>query len=204
MRITQLESQRQLAEKNYLQAVSELDQANIKSREGLDRAKAAEARLVEQDQNVKNLEDQLRTLIEDIFAQREKVVSLTNQIYELEGEKRTLEAMRMDAAAEIGLLTKVLKRNGLDKYDSTKHLEPLVDGFVIGTDDSIIGVNLGSDDGLRNGHVLDIHRDGRFIGTAVVTRVRNNRSAARIDPDLTKIAIQQGDRVTTNWVRTQK
>jgi hypothetical protein len=34
--------------------------------------------------------------------------------------------------------------------------------------------------------------------------VSYNQSAARIDRDLTKFAVERGDKVTTQWVRDQK
>ena len=204
LRIQQLESQLQLSDNNYQQVQQQLTAAQVLSQEGLARAKEAEERLAEQDTQVTQLQAQLKTLVDDISSQREKVVAMTNRIFELEGKERELQTMRDDVAEENALLTKVLKKNGLAKDDLTSHIEPALDGFVTGVSQNTIAVNLGTDDGLRRGHSIDLYRQGRFVGSAVVTDVEPNRAAARIDSDLTKIAIEKGDRVTTNWVRTQK
>ncbi len=204
LRIQQLESQLQLALQNYQQSEQQLSAAEIARQEGLARAEEAEARLKEQDAQIQNLRDTMKTLVEDIATQREKVVSMTNQIYELEGERQNLKSLQTDIAEENAKLTKVMKKHGLTSDDLTRHIEPMLDGYVVGVTENTIAVNLGTDDGLHSGHSIDLHRDGRYVGSAVVTVAEPNRSAARIDPELTKIAIEKGDRVTTNWVRSQK
>ncbi len=204
LRIQQLESQLQLALQNYQQSEQQLSAAEIARQEGLARAEEAEARLKEQDAQIQNLRDTMKTLVEDIATQREKVVSMTNQIYELEGERQNLKSLQTDIAEENAKLTKVMKKHGLTSDDLTRHIEPMLDGYVVGVAENTIAVNLGTDDGLHSGHSIDLHRDGRYVGSAVVTVAEPNRSAARIDPELTKIAIEKGDRVTTNWVRSQK
>jgi len=204
LRIQQLESQVQMALQNYTAKEKQLSDALVISQERLARAKEASERLAEQDKEVADLQAQLKTLIQDVATNREKVVDMTNRIYELEGSARNLKSMRDKLAADNALMTKVLKKNGHTKMDLTAHIEPLVSGVITDVRENTIEVNLGTDDGLNKGHRIDIFRADRFVGTARITVAEHNRSAARIDRDLTQVSPERGDRVTTNWVRTQK
>ncbi len=204
LRIQQLESQLQLAERNLEQLAVELNDQRVKASENQNIASQNEERLAEQDKIIANLRTELRTLTEDIAAQREKVVAMTNQIFELEGETRNLESIRNGLAAQNAQLSKVLKKNGLLETDLTDHIPPSIEGRVFAVDNDLIAFSLGTDDGMRVGHTVDIYRKNRYVGTAEVTVAEPNKSAARINRNLTKFAVESGDRVTTKWVLEQK
>ncbi len=204
VRIQQLESQNQQARQEILQLQVELGDQRVKASENQNIASQNEARLTQLDARVADLQTQLKTVTEDIASQREKVIAMTNQIFELEGEKRSLETIRDGLAAQNATMTKVMKKNGLLETDLTDHIPPIVDGVVTDVRDSVVSLSVGLDDGVRNGHQFDIFRNSQYVGTAQVVDVDANRSVARIDPQLTKYAVQRGDRVTTQWVREQK
>jgi len=69
----------------------------------------------------------------------------------------------------------------------------------MGVSDDVVVVSLGTDDGIRKGHVLDIYRGDRYIGKAVVTIAQFDKSAARISPDFRRDLVQEGDHVTTKF-----
>jgi hypothetical protein len=204
LRIQQLESQLQLAQRDQEQLRVELGAQITKASENQAIAKQNEERLAEQDGIIDGLQTQLRTLTEDIASQREKVVAMTNQIFELEGEKRSLETTRDGLAAQNATMSKVLKKNGLTETDLTDHIPPAIEGRVVSVSDNTIALSIGTDDGMRIGHTVDIYRGDRYVGTAQITDADENRSAARIDPNLTRFAVQSGDRVTTKWVLGQR
>lgn len=204
LRIQQLESQLQVAQNDLKLKSEELDIQKIKASESSQIASENEKRLTEQDQIIASLQTRLRTLTEDIASQRTRVVSMTNQIFELEGERRKLDSLHKDLGEKNALLTKVLKKNGLLETDLVDHIPPAIEGRVYAVQNDTIAFSLGTDDGMRAGHVVDIFRGNRFVGTAEITVVEPNRSAARIDKNLTKFAVESGDRITTNWVRDQK
>lgn len=204
LRIQQLESQLQLSQRQLEQLNVELNDQRVKASENQQIASQNEERLAEQDSIIANLQTQLRTLTESIAAQREKVVAMTNQIFELEGETRNLESIRNGLAAQNAQLSKVMKKHGLLATDLTDHIPPRVEGRVFAVQNGTIAFSLGTDDGMRVGHTVDIYRNNRYVGTAEVTVAEPNKSAARIDRNLTKFAVQTGDRVTTQWVLDQK
>ncbi len=204
LRIQQLESQLQLVQRDLNQRNTEFDAQKIKASEASQIASENEKRLTEQDQIIASLSTRMRTLTEDIASQRERVIAMTTQIFELEGKRRSLESLHKDLGEKNALLTKVLKKNGLLETDLVDHIPPAIEGRVYAVQNDTIAFSLGTDDGMREGHVVDIFRGNRFVGTAEITVTQPNRSAARIDKNLTKFAIETGDRITTNWVRDQK
>ncbi|MGI9518676.1 MAG: hypothetical protein ACR2NP_16585 [Pirellulaceae bacterium] len=203
LRLQQLESQLTLAKDDRDDANADLAAQRVKASQNMIQANEAEERLAQQDGLITSLQEQLRTATVDLAQQREKVVAMTTQIFELEGRKRELEAMKADLQAETTLARKVMTANGLALTDLTSHISPELDGLVTYVMEENISLNLGLDDGLLKGHSVDIHRDGRYVGTARVFRAENNRAAARMVPGLSSIQVQVGDNVTTKWVRDQ-
>jgi hypothetical protein len=159
----------------------------------------AESRLAEQDTEVAQLKTQNSKLVDDIAAQRSSVVNLTNQVFTAEGENERKEQMVRDLTEQLATKTKVMKANGLTDDALTAHIPPKLDGLVMGVSDDVVVVSLGTDDGIRKGHVLDIYRGDRYIGKAVVTIAQFDKSAARISPDFRRDLVQEGDHVTTKF-----
>jgi hypothetical protein len=203
LQLQQLQSQLIAAERNLDQRATELAAAQVTSKESLASMKAAEERLASQDTEVAQLRADIKTLVEDISAQREKVVSLTNDLFELQGTNRDLKTMVDDLAAENARWTKVATALGFEQDDLTDYVPPELNGVITSVNNNLIVVNLGTDDGLQKGHALDIVRGSRYVGSAEVTDARHNKSVARLRPELSRTLVQAGDRVTTQWTRPQ-
>ena len=91
----------------------------------------------------------------------------------------------------------LLKQSGLDIDSLPKDRVPTLDGQVIAVASGSIEVSLGSDDGLQVDHVLEVYREGEYVGRAVVTSVRTDRAVARLVKEYARGTVQRGDRVTT-------
>lgn len=200
IRIQQLESQLQQAERDFKAANEALNTEKVKAQESFIVVKESESRIKEQDGLIDNLQKQLSLLTESVAEQRGKVTDMTAQIFELNSKKVALENMRSDLVAENAQRTKVMNANGLDKYDLTNHIPRDLKGRITAMDGKNIAINLGLDDGLRRGHSFDIYRGDTYVGTATVFEAQNNRSAARVDSNLTKVPVQVNDQVTTKWI----
>ncbi|MDG2014856.1 MAG: hypothetical protein P8J33_15220, partial [Pirellulaceae bacterium] len=200
IRIQQLESQLQQAERDFKTANDGWNDEKVKAAESFIVVKENESRIAEQDGLIDNLQKQLGLLTESVSEQRGKVTDMTAQIFELNSKKVALESMRSDLVAENAQRTKVMNANGLDKYDLTNHIPRDLKGRITAIDGKNIAINLGLDDGLRRGHSFDIYRGDTYVGTATVFEAQNNRSAARVDSNLTKVPVQVNDQVTTKWI----
>jgi hypothetical protein len=91
----------------------------------------------------------------------------------------------------------LLQQSGLDIDSLPKDRVPKLEGQVVAVASGLIEISLGSDDGLQVDHVLEVYRQGQYVGRAVVTSVKPDRAVARIMKDYARGIVQQGDRVTT-------
>ena len=92
----------------------------------------------------------------------------------------------------------MLKANSLTPTSLTSHIPPKVDGVVLRTgSDGFFVVKLGSDDGVRVNHVMDIYRNDRFIGKGTVFTTKEDLSVLKIVKDFMKDSVQEGDHVTS-------
>lgn len=91
----------------------------------------------------------------------------------------------------------LLQQSGLDIDSLPKDRVPKLEGQVVAVASGLIEISLGSDDGLQVDHVLEVYRQGQYVGRAVVTSVKPDRSVARIVKEYARGIVQQGDRVTT-------
>jgi hypothetical protein len=66
--------------------------------------------------------------------------------------------------------------------------------LAVGNDQSV-EVSVGRDDGLREGHMLDIYRNGSYLGRIQLRTVADDKSVGKIIPAFRKGYIQAGDNV---------
>ena len=140
LRIQQLESQLQLARKEYEQANSDLAAQRVKAQENFIVVRQSEDRIAEQDKLIESLQTQLRTLTDDVTTQREKVVALTGQVFELNTTLSNLKTMRDNLAAVAAAQRKVMMANGLTVSDATDHIPRALDGLVTAINDNEIAI----------------------------------------------------------------
>lgn len=197
--LSQLESQLAVAIQNRNEKEQQLFKELSISQDRLQRMGEAERRLAQQDTEIAELKLQNSKLVDDVAAQRSSVVNLTNKVFEAEGVNEQKEQLARDLTEELAKKTKVMKAHGLRDDALTSHIPPEVNGVVQGVRDDVVVVSLGTDDGIREGHVLDIFRGDRYIGKAVVTIAEFDKSAARISPDFRRDLVQEGDHVTTKF-----
>ena len=81
-------------------------------------------------------------------------------------------------------------------------MPPRVDGVVTATPGAgLVEISLGSDQGLRKGHRLEVYRIGggqsTYVGRVEVVRTAATRSVCKIDPKYQNSNIMVGDRVAS-------
>ncbi len=201
MQLAQLESQLKIALDQYYQKESQLKAELVISQERLRRMEQAEARLAQQDQEVSDLKSANAQLAADIADKFSLVRSLTNQRYELENQLDALQGLNKDLSADIAVRAKVMTHIGADKNMLTKDIVPKLDGIVTKTDDAaqLVAIGLGTDDGLRIGHQMDVYRGDKYIGKITVTKTDYNVSVARIIKDFMQDIVREGDHVTSRF-----
>jgi hypothetical protein len=96
---------------------------------------------------------------------------------------------------------KVMRANGLKPDSLTDHIVPPLDGVVtkIGQSRDLVAISMGTDDGIRVGHVFDVYRGDRYIGKVTVTKTEFNVSVARTNKDFMQDIVREGDHVTSRF-----
>ena len=129
---------------------------------------------------------------DDFFAQ---VLVLTDGNTQLEGERRRFKEKNLQLIAEVSRISSVLKSNGLDEFSNLTLVTPDVDGIVTAVAKDMLQISLGFDDGLREGHELDVFRGANFLGRIVIRKITPSSAVGEIIPKYRRGEIRKGDRV---------
>ena len=181
-----LESNQQLEAKN-----TELSQ--------LDRSRAEELQKLTEEAK------RLRTQIRTEQAERDKLFTetlvLTDQMNELRGVRQELEVRNQALLKQITRFKEVVDSKGIDISEPLHGAPPKRNGNILVVDRPklLVEVSIGFDDGLRNGHLLEVSRGGRYVGKLRVRNTEPNRSVAEILRDYSEGIIEEGDRVDTTY-----
>ena len=200
MQLAQLESQLRAAREDYLSKEAQLRAESEISQQRLAELEQAQALIKAQDIEVADLRTANNKLVKDVATQFALVNNLTNQMFELKNKIELLTEKEGDLVAKLAKTKRVLDKNGLTPDDLTDHIPPKLDGLVVKVaDDDLFVVSLGTDDGLRVGHNLDVYRTNRYVGKGTVVQANTDISAVRIDPDFKLDMVREGDHVTSKF-----
>ena len=105
--------------------------------------------------------------------------------------------------AEISKYKRVTDVLGVNPNMPVEAIAPPLDGIVTAVGDkNLIEVSLGSDDGLRVGHRVEVFRDNNYLGSALVLKTDPDRAVAQVDEKTQRGLIKVSDRVATKLTRT--
>jgi hypothetical protein len=98
-------------------------------------------------------------------------------------------------------LEEVTEAKGINVDDPLDGAPPDRNGvvLVVNRPRKQVEVSIGSDDGLRQGHLLDVTRQGSFVTRLKVGYTEPDRAVAEILTDYSNRTIQEGDRVDTTF-----
>jgi len=181
--LTGLKEEREKREEDQRQKVALLEETT---------KKLEEAR-VQVDTLAKQVADQQAK----VDAQVDRSDKLSTQLAESKSFLTIAEERKAQLEKQLANARILLKQSGIDIDSLPKDRVPDLDGQVIAVASGSIEVSLGSDDGLQVEHVLEVYRDGQYVGRAVVTSVTSDRAVARLVKAYARGVVQRGDRVTT-------
>lgn len=197
--LAQLETRLDAAQKDLLDRETKWKTEQANNADLLSKLNSTNQRLADQDKEVSELKESNRKLAADIANTVALVQNLTNQKYELENQITDLRKLQADLSASLAQKTKVMKNIGVSDTDPTDHIVPPLDGVVrkVADDRKLVAIGLGSDDGLRVGHEMDVYRNDRYIGKVRITKTDFNVSVAEVVRDFMQDQIREGDHVTS-------
>lgn len=159
----------------------------------------AQALLADVQAEVQKLRSDLVVTMQDRDAQFTTVVTLNDQKHNAEGEARRLQERNEQLALDVADQRQALDSAGIDPAKGFDDQPPRgLDARVDRVLNNLVEITIGSDDGLRKGHQLDVVRGQNYLGRITIERVEPNRAVGQIDPNFKRGNIQEGDRVTTN------
>ena len=127
-----------------------------------------------------------------------KVVELTDAKNALEGNRQVLSERNDELTRMYTLAKSWLDRVGIDMNAPVDGRPPTVDGQIVSVGEKdLLEISIGADDGLKQGHTLEVFRGGNYLGRVVVQRTWPDRAVVQIIPEFKQGAMKVGDRVAT-------
>ncbi len=151
--------------------------------------------------NERTARDTIVKILEDNKKRSALVLKLTDELNDLVAVVPNLKAMNAVAAQEYAKAKLLLEKFGYTPSDPIDLLPPPVDGRVVSVgklqDPNLIELSMGSHDGLRLNHTVDLFKNDKYKGRAQIIEVKGDRAVAKIIKDGLKATIQEDDGFTT-------
>lgn len=161
-------------------------------------AKAAQDRLAVLEDEVGKIRADLRKTEEDLDGQVLAVVKLTDDLNQAVALRNSEQEKNTQAVMQIAQMKMVLDANELKIDSLVSHIPPKVEGVVLEVSDKdLIEISIGKDDGLKEGHSLEVYRGNTYIGRITIRRTAPDRAVGQIIKELQRGQIKRGDRVST-------
>ncbi|MFN7734305.1 MAG: hypothetical protein ACK5OB_20595 [Pirellula sp.] len=195
---TQLDTERDKNQQANTQ-LNDLNSKNTLATQSLAQT-LAELKRITADNDV--LKQEIDKVITDRNAQRRTVIRLTDELNGLMSKRTDLQSeidslrdqsTRFQALAEVR--GAALKSAGITDPDDVPPSDLKGVVLAVGGDQSV-EVSIGRDDGIREGHKLDVYRNGSYLGRIEIRSVVEDKAVGKIIPAFRKGYIQAGDRVS--------
>ena len=169
----------------------------------------AVATMAANEQTLESLRDEttrLREQIRGVQAEKDEsfaqMVALTDELNERQNDLKLLQTRNMMLLERVARMGTVLERHSLDEHEPVDGLPPRVNGVILALGArGLVEISIGSDDGLRKGHMLEVFRLGdstsKYLGRVEVLNTEPDRAVAKIIPEFRKATFQKEDRVAT-------
>ncbi len=150
------------------------------------------------------VKQQLDATVDDRNQSQRKVATLTDEVNSKRVLVETLQKKEKDMTERETLLEARLD-NALNALASAGISETPDDapprdlrGVVTAVgQNGLIEISLGRDDGLREGHQLEVYRGSQYLGRIEIRRTQDDKAIGQILPNFRKGYIQQGDNVSS-------
>jgi uncharacterized protein YlxW (UPF0749 family) len=147
---------------------------------------------------VETLRAEIKTTIQDRDAQFEAVVALTDQLNQARGEQSRIAERNEQLIAQNAAMENILDKNGLTPETPVSHIPPRLNGMILeASGGDLLEVSLGSDDGLKKGHQLEVFRGPQYLGRVEVVSTKPDVAVTRILKPYHRAPIKRGDSVRT-------
>ena len=169
--------------------LSNLDKDIAELSEAKDERDAADALVGKLREEIHGLQDKLKKSVND-------GASLASELHQSESELAMTTERKKQLEEQVANARVVLQQNGLS-LKRPEMVIPVVGGVVTAVANDLAEVSIGSDDGLQEGHELEVFRADEYLGRLRVVSVKPDRAVVRVLKDFARGIVQRGDRVAT-------
>ena len=169
--------------------LSNLDKDIAELSEAKDERDAADALVGKLREEIHGLQDKLKKSVND-------GASLASELHQSESELAMTTERKKQLEEQVANARVVLQQNGLS-LKRPEMVIPVVGGVVTAVANDLAEVSIGSDDGLKAGHELEVFRADEYLGRLRVVSVKPDRAVVRVLKDFARGIVQRGDRVAT-------
>lgn len=197
--LSNLQSQNRLAQEQLKDKATQFNEEQKIAQEYARELAEANRKLKDQDAELAAIKANNKKLVDEIAAEFATNRNIDQVLSERTAKLNQLLKKEADMAAQLAKLQKVMKANGLNEDDLVASIAPKIEAVVtaVGDNNTKFAVAIGSDDGLRKGHEMDIYRSNRHVGRGIVVAAENNRSVLSIVKGMMNDIVREGDNVTT-------
>lgn len=149
------------------------------------------------------LKQEIDKIITDRNGQRRTVINLTDELNSLKSKRIDLETEIKNLRDQATLYQAMadtrgaaLAAAGLKDPDDVPPSDLKGVVLAVGSDSSV-EISVGRDDGLRQGHQLDVFRNGSYLGRIEIRTIADDKAVGKVLPSFRKGFIQAGDRVAS-------
>jgi len=178
---------------------AELDK---KQREAIGLAQSAQDRQNALSDHVKQLRGDVKAAETERFQNFTEMVAMTDVLHQRTSELDSLKATNVTLVQDVQKYRKVFDRLSI-KPDDVDRLAPPLECHVQGVSDvgtGLIEITAGADEGLLQGHQLDVFRVNdsgpTYLGKVEVVSTEPHKAVCKILPEFLKGTIQKSDNVT--------
>jgi hypothetical protein len=144
------------------------------------------------------LREDIRTANKNTDEQFKKAVAFEDKLHIALGQKDDLDIRNKQLAEQVAHARQLLATVNMTLETPISGQPPTVRGQVLEVDqDNRAEISLGTDDGLREGHMLEAFRGDKYLGRMQVLEVHPHRAVVKILKEYQQDAIRKGDEVAT-------
>jgi uncharacterized protein YlxW (UPF0749 family) len=196
--LADLETTRAQSDAKLKESQVQRDELQKSNQEAIAAMTAGQGNLDKMTKEVEVLRKEIRDAQTDRDKSFEQVVKLTDQVHQVTNEITRLKEREGQLAQQLASARMILSKRGIS-IGETDVPPPLRGKVLAVSQNDLLEVSLGADDGIRTGNTLEVFRGSSYLGRVQVLTTQSDRAVAKILPDFKKGVIQKGDDVATRF-----
>jgi ABC-type transporter Mla subunit MlaD len=204
-----LEEKKQELEKDLAKKKEEADKVYKEMSGKLDDLKLAQDELVKLRTEVAGLRTDIQKAQEERDETIKKLVQATDEMNQTASKLKLAKDLNLKLAEEVGKLKAILQKLGINNREPEfyEKIPPKADGIVLAVTGTtvpgqdMVTISLGSDVGIRPGHLFEVSRTSAagptYVGRIEVIKTDPEKAVCKVLLPYLKSPVQKGDRVDT-------